>query len=428
MKVGNRLTIYIIIGLIAGIVIGSIFSPMADQAWVQWIDQYIFNVVGQLFLSMIFMMVVPVVFISIVLGVVGVGDPKTLGSLGIKTLSFYLVTTAIAISIAMIVALILQPGVGQSELLDSTEVEDYRSNELDGETGEAIDQTFDQTLINIIPTNIIEAMGTANMLQIIAFAIFIGIAMIAVKDKIPGLIKLFEEANEVVMWIVLAIMKYFAAIGAFGLVATAFTQAGFGAIQQLGMYFVCVLLALLIHLLFVYGSVIKFLAKKPFIWFVKGFAPAMGVAFSTSSSSAVLPISMETAQKNLKVRKSISSFVQPLGATINMDGTAIMQGVATVFIAQLSGIDLTIMQMVTVVVLATVASIGTAGVPGVGLVMLAMVLTAVGLDPAAIGIIIGIDRLLDMTRTAVNITGDAAIASVLNEQQNRKEEKAKTEV
>ena len=159
MKVGNRLTIYIIIGLIAGIVIGSIFSPMADQAWVQWIDQYIFNVVGQLFLSMIFMMVVPVVFISIVLGVVGVGDPKTLGSLGIKTLSFYLVTTAIAISIAMIVALILQPGVGQSELLDSTEVEDYRSNELDGETGEAIDQTFDQTLINIIPTNIIEAMG-----------------------------------------------------------------------------------------------------------------------------------------------------------------------------------------------------------------------------------------------------------------------------
>ena len=429
MKVGNRLTLYIIIGLIAGIVIGSIFSPMSDQAWVQWIDQYIFNVVGQLFLSMIFMMVVPVVFISIVLGVVGVGDPKTLGSLGIKTLAFYLVTTAIAISLAIVVALVLEPGTGQSELLNTSEVEDYRETELEGgETGEAIDQTFDQTIINLIPTNVIEAMGTANMLQIIAFAIFIGIAMIAVKDKIPGLVKLFEEANEVVMWIVLAIMKYFAAIGAFGLVATAFTQAGFGAIQQLGMYFVCVLLALLLHLVFVYGSVIKFLAKKPFIWFVKGFAPAMGVAFSTSSSSAVLPISMETAQKNLKVRKSISSFVQPLGATINMDGTAIMQGVATVFIAQLSGVDLTIMQMATVVIIATVASIGTAGVPGVGLVMLAMVLTAVGLDPAAIGIIIGIDRLLDMTRTAVNITGDAAIASVLNEQQNRKEEKKKAGV
>ena len=149
----------------------------------------------------------------------------------------------------------------------------------------------------------------------------------------------------------------------------------------------------------------------------------MSVAFSTSSSSATLPVSMETAQKNLNVKKSVSSFVQPLGATINMDGTAIMQGVATVFIAQLTGVDLTIMQMLTVVVIATVASIGTAGVPGVGLVMLAMVLTAVGLDPAAIGIILGIDRLLDMTRTAVNITGDAAITVVLNEQQIRKEEK-----
>ncbi|SOC39452.1 dicarboxylate/amino acid:cation symporter [Salinicoccus kekensis] len=427
MKVSNRLTLYIVIGLVAGIIIGSILSPMSGEGWVQWIDQYIFNVVGQLFLSMIFMMVVPVVFISIVLGVVGVGDPKTLGSLGIKTLAFYLATTAIAISIAIIIALVLQPGEGQSELLASSEVEEYRETELEGETGEAINQTFDQTIINIIPTNVIEAMGTANMLQIIAFAIFIGIALIAVKDKVPGLIRLFEEANEVVMWIVLAIMKYFAAIGAFGLVATAFVQAGFGAIQQLGMYFVCVLLALFIHFLFVYGGAIRFLAKRSFIWFIKGFAPAMGVAFSTSSSSAVLPISMETAQKNLGVRKGISSFVQPLGATINMDGTAIMQGVATVFIAQLSGVDLTIMQMITVVIIAVVASIGTAGVPGVGLVMLAMVLTAVGLDPAAIGIIIGIDRLLDMTRTAVNITGDAAISVVLNEQMTRKEEKAETQ-
>jgi Na+/H+-dicarboxylate symporter len=420
MKVGNRLTLYIVIGLVAGIVIGSVFNLMSEQAWVQWIDQYIFNLVGQLFLSMIFMMVVPVVFISIVLGVVGVGDPKTLGGLGIKTLAFYLTTTAIAISLAIIVALVLQPGEGQSELLDSSEVEEYRETELEGSTGEAIEQTFDQTIINIIPTNVVEAMGAANMLQIIAFAVFIGIAMIAVKDKVPGLIRLFEEANEVVMWIVLAIMKYFAAIGAFGLVATAFTQAGFGAIQQLGMYFVCVLLALFIHFAIVYGSAVQFLAKKSFIWFVKGFAPAIGVAFSTSSSSAVLPISMETAQNNLNVKKSVSSFVQPLGATINMDGTAIMQGVATVFIAQLSGVDLTVMEMITVVIIAVVASIGTAGVPGVGLVMLAMVLTAVGLDPAAIGIIIGIDRLLDMTRTAVNVTGDATIALVLNEQANRK--------
>ncbi|CAM2988656.1 dicarboxylate/amino acid:cation symporter [Salinicoccus roseus] len=428
MKVGNKLTIQIIIALILGIIVGSVLSPMADQSWVQWVDQYIFNLVGQLFLNMIFMMVVPVVFISIVLGVVNVGDPKMLGGIGLKTLAFYLATTAIAITIAMIVANVLNPGEGQSQLLDSQEVSDYRESELEGgSTGEALQQGFDQTVINLIPTNIIEAMGTQNMLQIIAFAIFIGVAIIAGKEKSARLTALFEEANDVVMWIVMAIMKYFAAIGAFGLVATAFVQAGFGAIQQLGMYFICVLLALFIHLALVYGSTVQFLAKKSFVWFIKNFAPAMGVAFSTSSSSAVLPISLETAQDNLKIRKSISSFVQPLGATINMDGTAIMQGVATVFIAQLSGIDLTLMQMITVVIIAVVASIGTAGVPGVGLVMLAMVLTAVGLDPAAIGIIIGIDRLLDMTRTMVNITGDAAIALVINEQQTRREETAKAE-
>lgn len=424
MKIGNKLTIYIVIALIAGIAVGSIFNTMADAAWVQWIDQYIFNVLGQIFLNLIFMVVVPVVFISIVLGVVSVGDPKTLGVIGIKTMMFYLATTAIAISLAIGVALILQPGEGQADLLNTEEVSEYRSTELEGgDTELAMQTTFDQTLINIIPDNLFMAMAEQNMLQIIAFAIFIGVGLIAVKEKASGIVKLFEQANEVIMWIVLAIMKYFAALGAFGLVATAFTQAGFGAIQQLGMYFICVLLALFIHFAVVYGSVVQFLGKKSFVWFIKMFAPAMSVAFSTSSSSAVLPVSLETAQNKLGIRKSISSFVQPLGATVNMDGTAIMQGVATVFIAQLSGVDLTIGQMATVVIIATIASIGTAGVPGVGLVMLAMVLTAVGLDPAAIGIIIGIDRLLDMTRTAVNITGDATIALVLDHHQDVKEGK-----
>lgn len=424
MKIGNKLTMYIVIALIAGIAIGSIFNTMADAAWVQWIDQYIFNVLGQIFLNLIFMVVVPVVFISIVLGVVSVGDPKTLGVLGIKTMLFYLITTAIAISLAIGIALILQPGEGQADLLQTDEVSEYRETELEGgDTQIAMEQTFDQTLINIIPDNIFMAMADQNMLQIIAFAIFIGVGLIAVKEKASGIVTLFEQANEVIMWIVLAIMKYFAALGAFGLVATAFTQAGFGAIQQLGMYFICVLLALFIHLAVVYGSVVQFVAKRSFVWFLKGFAPAMSVAFSTSSSSAVLPVSLETAQRKLGIRKSISSFVQPLGATVNMDGTAIMQGVATVFIAQLSGIDLSVGQMATVVIIATIASIGTAGVPGVGLVMLAMVLTAVGLDPAAIGIILGIDRLLDMTRTVVNITGDATIAMVLDHHADVKEGK-----
>lgn len=427
MSSNKKMTYSIIIGLILGIIIGSIFNIYGDAKFVQVIDQYVFSVVGQIFLNLIFMMVVPVVFISIVLGVLNVGDPKKLGSIGIKTLLMYLITTALAISIAMGVANLLNPGVGKGDLLQSTEVAEYRQETFGGEEDvDKIDtatQTFDQTLISIIPRNIVEAMGTTNMLQIIAFAVFIGIAMIAVKDKIPTIVKVFEEADKVIMLLVMSIMRYFAAIGAFGLVASAFTQAGFGAIKSLGMYFICVLLALLIHFCLVYGSMVKFLAKKSFIWFVKGFAPAMTVAFSTSSSNAVLPISLESAQKNLKIRESISSFVQPLGATINMDGTAIMQGVATVFIAQLSGIDLTIMQMVTVVVIATIASIGTAGVPGVGLIMLAMVLTAIGLDPAAIGIIIGIDRLLDMSRTLVNITGDAAVALVIDHQEDVKEGK-----
>lgn len=424
MKIGNKLTIYIVIALIAGIAVGSLFNTMVDQAWVLWIDKYIFNVLGQIFLNLIFMVVVPVVFISITLGVVSVGDPKMLGSIGIKTLAFYMVTTAIAITIAMAIALLFEPGEGKADLLQSDDVSEYRETELEGgDTEIAMEQTFDQTIINIIPDNIFMAMAEQDMLQIIAFAIFIGVGMIAVKEKASGLIKLFEQANEVIMWIVLAIMKYCAALGAFGLVATAFTHAGFGAIQQLGMYFICVLLALLIHFAVVYGSAVQFLAKHSFVWLIKNFIPAMTVAFSTSSSSAVLPVSLEAAQNNLKIRKSISSFVQPLGATVNMDGTAIMQGVATVFIAQLSGVDLTVMQMITVVIIATIASIGTAGVPGVGLVMLAMVLTAVGLDPAAIGIILGIDRLLDMTRTVVNITGDATVALVIDHQQDVKEGK-----
>ena len=240
MKIGNKLTMYIVIALIAGIAIGSIFNTMADAAWVQWIDQYIFNVLGQIFLNLIFMVVVPVVFISIVLGVVSVGDPKTLGVLGIKTMLFYLITTAIAISLAIGIALILQPGEGQADLLQTDEVSEYRETELEGgDTQIAMEQTFDQTLINIIPDNIFMAMADQNMLQIIAFAIFIGVGLIAVKEKASGIVTLFEQANEVIMWIVLAIMKYFAALGAFGLVATAFTQAGFGAIQQLGMYFIC---------------------------------------------------------------------------------------------------------------------------------------------------------------------------------------------
>ncbi|EGQ3486143.1 dicarboxylate/amino acid:cation symporter [Staphylococcus pseudintermedius] len=415
------LTVKIIIALILGIALGSIFNFYVESKFVGFIDQYVFNVIGQIFLNLIFMLVVPVVFVSIVLGVIGVGDPKLLGGIGLKTLVFFLSTTAIAITLAMCLALIVKPGAGHSDLLKSEEVTTYQKK-LDDQkaTGASpINQTFDQTLINFFPKNAIQSMTTGNMLQIITFAIFVGIGIMMVGERGRIVHQFFEQFNEVLMHIISMVMNVFAPIGTFGLVAHAFTGAGFGAIRQLGLYFIVVLAALFIHFFVVYGGAVKFLAGRSPIEFFKGFFPAITVGFGGSSSNAALPVSMECTKK-MGVKPEIASFVQPLGATINMDGTAIMQGVATIFIAQLSGADLTVLQLITVVAVAVIASVGTAGVPGVGLIMLAMVLTAVDLNPAAIGIILGIDRLLDMTRTAVNITGDAACALILSEREGRK--------
>ncbi|EHD7826008.1 dicarboxylate/amino acid:cation symporter [Staphylococcus pseudintermedius] len=415
------LTVKIIIALILGIALGSIFNFYVESKFVGFIDQYVFNVIGQIFLNLIFMLVVPVVFVSIVLGVIGVGDPKLLGGIGLKTLVFFLSTTAIAITLAMCLALIVKPGAGHSDLLKSEEVTTYQKK-LDDQkaTGASpINQTFDQTLINFFPKNAIQSMTTGNMLQIITFAIFVGIGIMMVGERGRIVHQFFEQFNEVLMYIISMVMNVFAPIGTFGLVAHAFTGAGFGAIRQLGLYFIVVLAALFIHFFVVYGGAVKFLAGRSPIEFFKGFFPAITVGFGGSSSNAALPVSMECTKK-MGVKPEIGSFVQPLGATINMDGTAIMQGVATIFIAQLSGADLTVLQLITVVAVAVIASVGTAGVPGVGLIMLAMVLTAVDLNPAAIGIILGIDRLLDMTRTAVNITGDAACALILSEREGRK--------
>lgn len=415
------LTVKIIIALILGIALGSIFNFYVESKFVGFIDQYVFNVIGQIFLNLIFMLVVPVVFVSIVLGVIGVGDPKLLGGIGLKTLVFFLSTTAIAITLAMCLALIVKPGAGHSDLLKSEEVTTYQKK-LDDQkaTGASpINQTFDQTLINFFPKNAIQSMTTGNMLQIITFAIFVGIGIMMVGERGRIVHQFFEQFNEVLMYIISMVMNVFAPIGTFGLVAHAFTGAGFGAIRQLGLYFIVVLAALFIHFFVVYGGAVKFLAGRSPIEFFKGFFPAITVGFGGSSSNVALPVSMECTKK-MGVKPEIASFVQPLGATINMDGTAIMQGVATIFIAQLSGADLTVLQLITVVAVAVIASVGTAGVPGVGLIMLAMVLTAVDLNPAAIGIILGIDRLLDMTRTAVNITGDAACALILSEREGRK--------
>jgi len=400
-----NLSIKIIIALVLGALTGILLNLFAP-GWFPPLDTYVFTPIGKIFISLITMLVVPIVFISIALGTAGLGDPKKLGRIGLKTISYFLITTAVAIIIGLSLAYLLEPGnAGTFE----TEGLEYSGEEA---------PPISETLLNIIPTNPIQAFAEANMLQIIVFAIFIGFALTILGTKVELVKEVFEQGNEIMMYLVNLVMK-FAPYGTFALLASAIGQQGLDAIKAMSLYMIVVLLALVVHAFVTYGSSILIIAKRNPINFFKGFAPAMGVAFSTSSSNATLPVSMNIAQKNLGVPKSISSFVQPLGATINMDGTAIMQGVATVFIAQVYDVDLTLTSLLIVVLTAILASIGTAGVPGVGLIMLAMVLTSVNLPVEGIALIIGIDRLLDMARTAVNITGDAACAVIVAETEGR---------
>lgn len=402
-----NLTVKIILGLFFGAIVGlllNIFSPQSFEI----LNAVVFSPIGSLFINAITMLVVPIVLISITLGTAGLGDPKKLGRIGGKTILYFLSTTAFAITIGIFLALVIKPGNGGNF--------DIASAEYTATTAPSITET----LINIIPKNPIQAMADGNMLQVIVMSIFFGIAITALGEKTKGLINLLEQGNEVLMYLVNLIMKA-APYATFALIATAVGSQGLPAIKNMGLYMIVVLLALLTHTIVTYGGAIAIFAKRNPIEFFKKFFPAMTVGFSTSSSSATLPVAMELTQKELSVPKSISSFVQPLGATINMDGTAIMQGVATVFIAQAYSVDLTMTQLITVILTAVLASIGTAGVPGVGLIMLTMVLGQVGLPVEGVGLILGIDRLLDMTRTAVNITGDASCAVIIAESEKKRE-------
>ncbi|MCM3178744.1 dicarboxylate/amino acid:cation symporter [Cytobacillus horneckiae] len=405
-----KLTTKIIIALIAGAVVGITLNITAPGVF-SVLDTWLFSPLGKIFLNLISMLVIPIVLFSIILGFNGLGDPKNLGRIGVRTILYFIFSTFIALSIAIALALVFKPG----------EVGEFNTSSASFEAKEA--PPVSETLLNIIPSNPFAAMSSGDMLQIIVFAGFIGFALTMLGEKTKGIVNLIQQGNDIMMYLVGVVMK-FAPYGAFGLLASAIGSQGFSAIKAMGLYMTIVIAALLLHMLITYGGTVYFLGGKrnPFKFF-KGFSPAMGVAFSTSSSNAVLPLSMEVAQSNLKIPKSISSFVQPLGATINMDGTAIMQGVATIFIAQVYGIDLSFGQLLTVVLTAVLASIGTAGVPGVGLIMLAMVLQSVNLPVEGIALILGIDRLLDMARTAVNITGDAACAVWVTEAERKRKAK-----
>ena len=398
----------IFISLIAGALFGILLHyaiPESDFK-TNVIIEGVLYVCGQGFIRLMQMLVVPLVFCSLVCGSMAIGDTKTLGKVGVKTILFYIATTAVAVSIALLTAYVIDPGLGlDMEAIQVAEVSQA-----------AASPTIADTLLNIIPKNPINAMANGDMLPIIVFALFVGVMLAKLGHKTDLVANFFSQFNDIMMEMTNTVMKL-APIGVFCLISRTFATVGFSAFLPMLKYMGCVVLALMLQCFGVYQIMLFIFTRLNPVRFIKKFLPVMGFAFSTATSNATIPMSIDTLTKKMGVSKQISSFTIPLGATINMDGTSIMQGVAVVFISQAFGIDLTLGNLATVVLTATIASIGTAGVPSVGLVTLAMVLTSVGLPTEGIALIMGIDRILDMIRTAVNITGDAVCTTIVCHQE-----------
>jgi len=399
MKLSSKIILGMILGVIVGLILNMVNDGSDSGPLTAWVVEYIFDVVGRIFIASLKLLVVPLVFVSLVCGSAAMGENIKMGRIAFKTLSLYLFTTAVAITIALTLANIINPGVG----IDTTAVATYSA---------PTPPSFKDVLIGIFPTNPIKAMSDGNMLQIIVFSILVGVAITQAGNAGKSTLAGFQSFNDVIMRMV-TILMHLAPYGVFCLLAKLFTEEGFSAIRNLALYFMTVTLVLVIHAGAVYTSIFSLLTRLNPLVLLKNMRPAMLFAFSTSSSNATMPVTMNVMEKRVGVDNSIASFTVPLGATINMDGTAIMQGVATVFIAQAYGLDLGMSEYLAVIATATLASIGTAGVPGVGLIMLSMVLQQVGLPVEGIGLIIGVDRLLDMMRTVVNITGDGMVTTVV---------------
>ena len=405
-----QLSTKILVGMSAGIIVGLLFNALggsdpAESVLITWIVENIFDVIGKIFVVSLKLLVVPLVFFSLVCGSASMGEDIKMGQVAIKTILLYLLTTAIAVSIALFVANIVDPGVGiNTGTIDSFEVKTAPS--------------VKEVLIGIFPDNPFKAMVDGNMLQIIVFAILVGVAILKTGDPGKTVLRGCILINEVIMKMVFMLINL-APYGVFCLLAKLFTREGFSAIVNLAIYFSTIVFVLSFHAAVIYSAILyTFTGLNPLKLF-KNMRPAMLFAFSTSSSNATIPVTLTTVRNRLGADNSIASFTIPLGATVNMDGTAIMQGIATVFIAQAYGLELSMIQYVSVVATATLASIGTAGVPGVGLITLAMVLQQVGLPVEGIGLIIGVDRLLDMLRTVVNISGDGMVTTVVASSEDR---------
>jgi Na+/H+-dicarboxylate symporter len=393
--------------MIAGLIFGIILHFVMPQ--VAFVKEYLvdglLNMIGSIFIAGLKMLVVPLVFVSLVCGVSSLADIRAVGRIGGKSIVFYLLTTAIAITIAVTLAVFVSPGEGMKagELAKAVTVKDAPS--------------FVQVIINMVPKNPVAALAKGEMLQIIVFAIVFGIALTMAAEKGKKIAEIFTSANEIVMQMVLIVMKL-APYGVFCLIAKTFSVLGFAVILPLAEYFFLVIAALAIHFSLVYGTLLKIFTGLNPLMFYRKMRAAQLFAFSTASSNATIPVSLETAEHRLGASNKVASFTIPLGATINMDGTAIMQGVATVFLANVYAVNLGLGEYVAIILTATLASIGTAGVPGVGLIMLALVLKQVGIPVEGIALIVGVDRLLDMLRTAVNITGDAAVTCIVAKSEN----------
>lgn len=399
------LTNRILLAMVAGIATGSLLNfllhaPGVGEGFKAAIDVYlvngVFDVLGRIFVASLKLLVVPLVLVSLICGASSLGDSARMGPIAIKTLALYLMTTAIAISLALFFAVLVSPGSG----VEMVGISNFEPREAPALT---------DVLVDIFPSNPVQAMAEGKMLQIIVFALLFGYAISHAGEPGRRLASFFRDLDAVIMKMVEILMSL-APYGVYALLSKLFANLGISAILDLAAYVFTVIGVLLLHALGVYSLLLKSLARVSPAMMLRKMRPIWAFAFSTASSGATLPITLRTVEKRMGVHNSVAGFTVPLGATINMDGTAIMQGVATVFIAQVYGVDLSMGDFITVILTATLASIGTAAVPGVGLITLALVLEQAGLPVEGIALIIGVDRLLDMVRTAVNVTGDATVA------------------
>lgn len=407
------LTIKVVIGMLLGMVLGLTINLLELNSPGSFVNIYIvdglFLIIGNMFINALKMLVVPLVFFSLICGVCGIGNLNTLGRVGVKAFILYMITTAIAIAVAILLSASI--GIGESMQLETTSTFEAKQS-----------PPLSSVLIDIIPSNPINAMAEGDMLPLIFFSILLGISMLMVGRKASKFIEGAEIANEIMMKMVTLVMAV-APYAVFVLIARSISELGLDLLGQLAGYVAVLVSALFIHLFITLMLVLKVFSGLNPVIFLKKIRNAQLFAFSTASSNATIPVTLRTVTERLGVNNSVASFTVPFGATINMDGTAIMQGVATVFIANIYGMDLGLAGYATVILMSVLASIGTAGVPGVGLIMLSMVFTQVGLPVEGIGLILGVDRLMDMIRTAVNISGDAVVSSIVAKSENSLDEK-----